>query len=308
MILSASRRTDIPCYYTEWFINRLKAGYVLVRNPMNNAQLSRVQLTPDVVDCIVFWTKDAKNILPHLRTIDEMGYKYYFQFTITPYGRDVEPNLRNKQAIEGTLIELSKSIGKEGIVWRYDPIILNEFYTVDYHKTQFELMCRKLSPYTESVVISFVDNYAKLKTQLIRDITEAEITELAEFIGETAKTYGIIPKACCEGLMLEQYGIEKSSCIDKELIERIIGCNLDIMPDKNQRNGYGCVESIDVGAYNTCLNGCVYCYANNSVETTLKRHDSHDTQSEMLIGTVKDQEKIIHRKVKSNRQGQMKLI
>lgn len=131
MILSASRRTDIPCYYSEWFMNRIRAGYVLTRNPMNHAQLSLISLSPDAVDCIVFWTKDAKKMLPHLNELDRIGYKYYFQFTLTPYNKTIEKNLRDKMEIEDTFIELSKKIGKERVIWRYDPIILNE--TLDNH-------------------------------------------------------------------------------------------------------------------------------------------------------------------------------
>jgi hypothetical protein len=241
MILSASRRTDIPCYYSEWLINRLKAGYALTRNPMNHAQLSLIPLTPDVVDCIVFWTKDAKNILPHLNILDKMGYQYYFQFTLTPYDFRIEQNLRNKAEIEDTFIELSDKIGRKRILWRYDPIVLNESLTTSYHKQQFERLCEKLSPYTESVTISFVDTYAKLKTPLIREITAEEMAELSKFIGITAKAYKLTPKACCEKVDLSKYGIEQASCIDKTVLEKVCGCPLDISHDKNQRCDWCCL-------------------------------------------------------------------
>lgn len=298
MILSASRRTDIPCYYREWLINRLRAGFVLTRNPMNHAQLSRIPLTPDVVDCIVFWTKDAANIIPHLKIIGEMSYKYYFQFTLNPYGRVLEKNLRNKSDIENTFIELSRMIGKERVLWRYDPIILNDMIDVDYHKNQFLRLCDRLAPFTESVTISFVDTYAKLKTSFIREISYDEIAELGAFIGETAKNHGLKVNACCERVDLSVFGIEKASCIDKATLERVCGRVLDIAADRNQREGCGCMESVDIGAYNTCLNGCVYCYANNSNETILRRHDSHDPKAELLIGNVAENEKISERKIK----------
>ncbi|HBR31012.1 MAG TPA: DUF1848 domain-containing protein [Clostridiales bacterium] len=301
MILSASRRTDIPCYYSEWFMNRIRAGYVLTRNPMNHAQLSRIPLSPDVVDCIVFWTKDAANMLSHLDELDERGYKYYFQFTLTPYGRDIERNLCLKSKIEDTFVVLSKRIGRERVVWRYDPIILNITLNIEYHKAQFVRMCDKLSSYTDTVTISFVDMYSKLKTNLIRPITEDEIAELAEFIGKTAKEHGIRAVACCEKYDLTKYGIGQSSCIDRERIEKVCGYLLDVNADKNQRDCCGCAESIDIGAYNTCPNGCVYCYANDRSSTTLRRHESHSPESEMLIGTVANGEKITDRKVKTNR-------
>lgn len=308
MIVSASRRTDIPCYYSKWFINRLKAGFVITRNTRNNAQISRLPLNPELVDCLVFWTKDAKNILSHLKLMDEMGYKYYFQFTLTPYDRTIEQGLRDKLIIEETFIELSRQIGKERVLWRYDPIVLNDSLTIDYHKLQFERLCQKLAPFTKNVTISFVETYRKLKTPFIREIIHEEKAELAGFIGETAKAYGLIPKACCEKTDLTPYGIQKSSCIDKAVLEKVCGCSLDISPDKNQRYGCGCMESIDIGAYNTCPNGCVYCYANDSPVTTLRRYKSHNPNSEILIGSIAEGEKITDRKGKSNKQQQIRLF
>ncbi|HAN21915.1 MAG: hypothetical protein A2Y15_06090 [Clostridiales bacterium GWF2_36_10] len=300
MILSASRRTDIPCFYSDWFINRIKARYVFSRNPMNHAQISRVSISPDVVDCIVFWTKDAENIIDKLPLFDKAGYKYYFQFTLTPYDKTIEKNLRDKNDIENTFIRLSKLIGKERVLWRYDPIILNETLDINFHIKQFKRMCDKLCNYTESVTISFIDMYSKLKTNAVRIITDDEINELSIIIAETAKDYGLIPKACSESIDLSVYGIERASCIDKNLIERICDTKLDITQDINQRKNCGCYESIDIGAYNTCINDCIYCYANNNFETTARRYNSHNPISELLIGTIVEGEKINDRKVFSN--------
>lgn len=308
MILSASRRTDIPCYYSDWFINRLKAGYVITRNPMNNAMISKIPLSTEVIDCIVFWTKDSHNIMDKLPLIDKMGYDYYFQFTLTPYDNLIEKNLRDKQRIEETFIELSKAIGKQRVLWRYDPIILNQTLTIDFHKKQFIRMCEKLSNYTESVTISFVDLYPKLKTELIRDITIAEIDELAHFIGKVSKDYGIIPKACCEKRDLLNFGIQKASCIDIKTVEKICGYSMDIKRDNNQRQGCNCCESIDIGVYNTCLNGCVYCYANYSSAKAEKNNSSHKAEEEILIGNISNGERVKERRVKSNRNGQISLL
>lgn len=284
MILSASRRTDIPCYYSEWFMNRLNAGFVSVRNPFNHAQVSRVSLSPDDIDCIVFWTKDAMNITPYLKEIDAMGYKYYFQFTLTPYGREIESNLRDKCAIEEIFINLAETIGKERVMWRYDPIILNDSLDIDFHKSNFERLCRKLSPHTNKVTISFVDTYAKLKTDKIRKLSDVEIAKLSEFIAGTAGSCGLKVKACCEKNDLTRFGIERASCIDGEVIEKICNKPIDIKQDKNQREGCGCLKSTDIGAYNTCLNGCVYCYANHSPVTARRRYDLHNPKSELLLG------------------------
>ncbi len=308
MILSASRRTDIPCYYSAWLMNRLKAGYALTRNPMNHAQISKIPLTPDVTDCIVFWTKDAANIMPALKTIDNMGYKYYFQFTLTPYDRIIEKNLRDKADIKKTFIELSGILGKERVLWRYDPIILNDFISIDYHKEQFIRLCDDLYKYTGSVTISFADIYSKHHTKFIREITDGEITELSSFIGQTVKEYGLAAKACSEKADLTTYGIGKASCIDKVVIEKICGFTLDLAADKNQRDCCGCYESIDIGAYNTCLNGCVYCYANSGTSSTERRHNLHNPESEILAGSVGEGEKTTDRKIQSHKRNQIKLF
>lgn len=297
MILSASRRTDIPCHYPRWFINRIRAGYALVRNPLNHAQLFKIPLASDIIDCIVFWTKEPEPLLPYLEELDQRGYKYYFQFTLTPYNRSLEPNLRPKVDIENTFVRLSQRIGKERIIWRYDPIILNDDITIQYHQTHFERLCQKLSPYTNRVVISFVDLYKKLKTQGLRPITPAEIAALSAFIASCAKSCGLRPLACCEGQDLTPFGIEKSACIDKALMEEICGSRLNIPKDKNQRQGCGCCQSVDIGAYNSCQTGCIYCYANHPGKP---KTINHDPDSELLMGHVQSGERIIEKSLKSN--------
>lgn len=301
MILSVSRRTDIPCYYSEWFINRIHAGYAMTRNPMNPSQISKLPLSPDVIDCIVFWTKDAQNIMDKLPILDELGYKYYFQFTLTPYDKSIEKSLRNKADIEATFINLSKKIGENRVLWRYDPIILNEHINIKYHKDQFKRMCEKLAPFTESVTISFVDIYSKLKTHLIREITESEIVEISEFIGDQAKQYGLVVKACSEKFDLSPYGITSASCIDREVIEKACGSTLRIKSDKNQRQGCKCLESIDIGVYNTCKNSCIYCYANYSEHSVRNNFNKHHPYGEFLIGELRKDEKVNLKKLTTNK-------
>jgi len=289
-------------------MNRIRAGYVMTRNPMNHSQIFKIPLSPDIVDCIVFWTKDPENMLTHLDELDRLGFQYYFQFTITPYGRDIEPSLRPKEEIIDTFINLSKRLGKVGVVWRYDPIILNDIFDISYHKKQFSRLCDILSGFTKTVTISFVDIYSKIKNNLIRSITEDEIAELSAFIGITAKKHGIHAVACCEKIDLSRYGIEPASCIDKRRIEAICGYNLNISKDKNQRPGCGCYESIDIGAYDTCLNGCIYCYANNSMGKAKRRFEMHNSKSEILVGEVYSGEKVFDKKVKSNKNTQLQLF
>ena len=301
MILSASRRTDIPCYYSEWLMNRLRAGYLFTRNPMNPAQIKRIECSPHAVDCIVFWTKDPQPMMKDLDELERMGYPYYFQFTLTPYDNQIERNLRPKSDIESTFIHLSKRVGKQRVVWRYDPIILNESFRIEDHKVQFLRMCDLLGLYTDTVIISFVDLYAKNKKAPIRAIRQEEMAELSVYISETARAHNLVPAACCEGIDLSVYGIQRSACIDQRRIERIIGCPLNIKKDSNQRRECGCCASIDIGAYNTCLNDCVYCYANSSYEAALKRHDHHNPHSDILIGSVLKHETATDKKCVSNR-------
>ncbi len=318
MILSASRRTDLPCYYSQWLMKRLEEGYALYCNPMNHAQICKVDLSPEKIDCIVFWTKDALPLLDKLERLEEMGYSFYFQFTLTPYGlpcseraqdplsagtfyggedcaaetwgREIEPGLRDKRKIITTFQQLSQRWGRHRVLWRYDPIILNDSFTMEYHKKQFTYLCESLSGYTELCTISFVDLYSKLskqvKEQIIKTITEEQMHQLAAGFAEIAGRYGIELRACCETVDLSKEGIRPASCIDRNIIERILGRPLQVKRDRNQRNACGCIQSVDIGAYNTCRNGCIYCYANHSEASILKNCERHDPASPMLIGNV----------------------
>ncbi len=300
MIISASRRTDIPCYYSRWMRRRLEEGFVLVRNPMRPSQLRRVTLSSDIVDCIVFWTKDAQNILDTLPLLDQMGYRYYFQFTITPYDQQLEPYLRTKPEILDTFTELSRRIGRHRVVWRYDPIICTDQLTADWHKRQFAQMCGRLAPFTEQVVISFVDLYTRLRGSGIRSVLPEEITQLAAFIGQTAGQYGVQASACCEQMDLSGYGITPANCIDAARISRVCDAPVCLKRDNNQRVGCGCVKSVDIGVYNSCGNGCVYCYANRG--TAVRNLAAHDPDSPILNGRVLEGETIVPMDASSNRQ------
>lgn len=287
MILSASRRTDIPAYFSEWFINRIKAGSVCTRNPMNYGQISTIPLSPEEIDCIVFWTKDPSQMLNKLPVLDELGYRYYFQFTLTPYGKELEKNLKSKEEIIHSFCQLSSLLGKDRVLWRYDPILLNDFISLSYHAEWFEYLCEKLCEYTPICTISYVDLYTKLnkilKEDLIREITEEEMNQLSLTVSSIGRKYGVEIQACSETKDLTIYGIKKAACIDKDTIERICGYSLKAKPDKNQRVGCGCLESKDIGVYNTCQNGCIYCYANHSEGSIVKNVQKHNPSSDFLI-------------------------
>lgn len=297
MILSVSRRTDIPAFYGEWFVNRLKDGFVCVRNPFNKNMVSKIVLNKDVIDCFVFWTKDVTNFIKYLPDIDRMGYKYYFQFTITPYDKTIEPNLRNKDEIINNFIMLSKMIGKEKVIWRYDPILLTKDIDVKWHIEKFIDICDKISGYTDCVIISFLDTYKKLDISKFRAPTKNEMVEIGEAFAQIANKYNIKVKTCAESIVFAN-GIEKASCIDKKLIERICGYSLNVKKDKYQRQECLCAESVDIGEYDTCGHFCAYCYANNNAINIKTKIQKHNPSSPLLIGELLPEDKVYQRKIK----------
>lgn len=302
VILSASRRTDIPNYYPEWFFNRLKEGYAYVRNPMNPRQVSKVPVTPDVVDCIVFWTKNPARMLGRL---DELAaYNYYFQFTLTGFGQDVERGVPHKRKKMIPIFkELSRRIGKERVIWRYDPIIITERYSAAYHINAFRQIAEALDGYTQKVVISFVDMYSKIRKNVeklgMEEISSVEKLELASRLSFIARENHMDIGACAEETDFSEAGIGKNSCIDKQLIEKLCGYPLNVPKDRNQRKACGCVESIDIGTYNTCRNGCAYCYANYSEKSVAAAVKNYDAASPLLCGRVMPEDIIKTRAVKS---------
>lgn len=310
MIISASRRTDIPTYYSEWFLNRIKAGYALVRNPMNPHQVSRISLSPDVVDGIVFFTKNPIPMLGKLDALKE--YMYVFQFTLTPYGRDMETHVPSKaEQIIPAFQRLSDLIGPDRVIWRYDPILLNGLYTVDYHIRYFEGIAQKLHSYTRQCTISFVDLYQKTRRNAaglaLREILLEEQNMLAKALSEIAHGYGLQISTCAEDIDLDRYGIAHARCIDGRLFERLLGCPLDAKKDANQRAECGCMESVEVGAYHTCLNGCKYCYANHSPQIALTNAAKHNPQSPLLLGELAPGDRVTERKMRSLKVGQIGL-
>ena len=311
MILSVSRRTDIPNYYFDWFCNRLREGYLYVRNPMNERQVSQIDLSPEVIDCIVFWTKNPRAMMERLSVLEK--YPYYVQFTLTGYGRDIEPGLPDKQTVlPETFRRLSRSIGRKRVIWRYDPILFHPLYTPAWHLNTFESLAKKLEGHTERVVISFVDFYAKIRKSLaalqVRQPSNEELLQFAGQLAAIADKYEIVMESCSEAIDLSAAGIRHGCCIDSRLIEEITGRQITAGKDKNQRKECGCAESVEVGAYNTCKNGCRYCYANFSEKTVRSRVDQYDPHSPLLCGRLHPEDKVTVRKMKSLADSQLSLF
>ena len=310
MILSASRRTDIPNYYSEWLARRFRAGFLCVRNPMNFRQVSRITLNPNVIDCIVFWTKNPAPMLPYL---DEYRrYMYYFQFTLTGYGKDIEPGLPDKRRILiPAFCELADRIERNRVIWRYDPIFLSDHYTLDYHVKAFTRIAEALAGRTRRVVISFLDDYEKTKRNMkginIQGLTKEKMRRLAHSFAVIAGRYGMEIQTCAEKIDLSEYGITHGACIDREYIEHLLGCRLRAGKDHGQRPECRCMESVEIGSYHTCRNGCRYCYANFSDGRVQARIRDFDVDSPILCGKMESEDRITERKMKTLRENQMTL-
>jgi hypothetical protein len=310
MIISASRRTDIPAFYSKWMMNRLHAGYVLVPNPRNPLHFSRIALNPQSVDCIVFWTKSPAPMLSKLKEISAMGYPFYFQFTLTPYGRDLEQNLPLKTNLIQTFQALSRTIGAERVVWRYDPVILTDRMGIEFHLQSFKTLAGMLEGYTHRCIFSFLDLYPKvtrsLRGILVKRIQQQEIMQIAEGFSAVAQKHQMKLFTCCESDDLSRFGIAHAACIDPNIIESILGCPIRVKKDTGQRPGCGCVESIDIGSYDCCRYGCRYCYATSTPSAALKNAARHDPCSPTLLGHLPDSAIVTERKMVSIQERQMK--
>ncbi|GAL58640.1 hypothetical protein EV102420_12_01460 [Pseudescherichia vulneris NBRC 102420] len=294
MIISASRRTDIPAFYSEWFMNRIRAGFLLTRNPFNYNQISRVSLLPEDVDAIVFWTRNPTKLLLHIDELMQLGYRFYFQFTITGYPRALDPKTLNPHKALDVFKRLAEKIGKDKVIWRYDPILFSNLLPFKEHIRLFSKLARELEGHTERVVISFADFYQKTEKNLktVDSLIYSDITQnqdlcmlMAEKLAAIAYQHGLSIFSCAENIELAQKGVQHGKCIDEALINSLFGLQLAGSKDQGQREACGCVKSIDIGVYNTCLHGCKYCYATFNSAQANKNFKEHDPQSPFLIGS-----------------------
>ena len=310
MIISASRRTDIPSCYPEWFVRRLQQGFVYVRSPFDAHRLSKVALTPDVVDCIAFWTKNPLPLMPYLDRLEP--YPYFFLFTLTGYGRNVEPGVPDKADVMiPAFQQLADRIGPDRVIWRYDPIFFTDTYTMAYHVRAFRAIAEALRGCTHTCIISFLDRYRSIEKALEEMGAHVEggrpLREFARQLGQIAADNGIRVRACAEEEDFSDVGIVASSCIDAGMVERLVGERLDVHKDPAQRPLCHCVASIDIGAYSTCTNGCRYCYANRGAQQLRKNLKRFDPASPVLCDTVRPDDEIVVRPMRSLRTGQTAL-
>jgi len=284
MILNTGQRTDIPAFYAEWFANRLREGFVCVRNPYAPHQVSRYRLDPAVVDVIGFCTKNPAPMFPYLDLLEPYG-QYWF-VTITPYGRDIEPRVPEKSRVLEAFRRLSGIVGKNSMGWRYDPILLSERYTEAYHLRAFEKIAVALEGCTDTVVISFVDLYPKVRRNFpeLREVEPERRIALGRAMIEIAAEHGMTVKPCAEGDELAAYGADCGGCMRVSDYERAIGRRLNVPRRKGARAACACYLACDIGAYNSCLHLCRYCYANAEPEKVLAQSRLHDPESPFLIG------------------------
>ena len=292
MILQTGMRTDIPAFYSEWFRNRVKDGFVLVRNPYNPGLLTRYEINPDVVDMITFCTKDPSPMLSELPMLKPYG-QYWF-VTITPYGKDTELNVPDWETVAESFISLSKNVGINSIGWRYDPVFISGKYTADFHLEMFDRIACKLENHTQTCVISFIDIYQKVRKNFpeAEPVSRSERMLLVQKMIKIAGKHGMSLKTCGEGNELEPYGADCSGCMTQAVYEKALGNKLIIPKHKSYRKQCGCFLGNDIGAYNTCMHFCRYCYANYDKKTVIENRRRHDPESPLLVGWPEADEQI----------------
>ena len=286
MIIQTGMRTDIPAFYSKWFFNRINEGVVCVRNPYNPSQVTKYSLSPEVVDLIAFCTKNPMPMLPFLDKLKPYG-QYWF-VTITPYGKEIEPNVPKKEHVIESFKKLSDTVGVDSVGWRYDPIFIDTKHSVEWHIAEFEKMADALSGYTKTCVISFIDIYKKVE----RNFPEARAVQMKDraVIGKTfveiAAKNGMVVKPCAEGNDLAKYGADCSGCMTVHTFETALHNRLEVPKSKkNQRNGEcACLLGVDIGAYDTCGHLCKYCYANANAALVKENMKRHNPESPFLTG------------------------
>lgn len=294
MIINTGGRTDTVQYYTQWLLRRFEEGYVLVRNPLFPNKVNRYELTPDKVDCVVLCSKNYKPILSRLHEITGR-FNTYFHYTITAYGKDIEPGVPDIEESMETLIKLSGLVGKQRIAWRYDPVLLTKEYTIGRHLETFERMAGKLAPHIDHCIFSFVEMYKKLEANMpeLVLLSVQDMDVLARGLGFTAKKYGISIQTCGTNGDFTRYGIKASGCMTLDILGRANGIVFRDRKHKGMRQGCHCIESRDIGAYDTCMNGCKYCYANKTPQKAFDNFKFHDPESPLLLGTVGAEDTIV---------------
>ena len=293
MIINTGSRTDTVQYYSDWLLKRFEEGFVYSRNPLFPNIVTRYELNPNILDCVVFCSKNYEPILDRLTEITDK-FNTYFHYTITAYGRDIEPNVPTIDESIETLIKLSKIVGKQRIAWRYDPILLTKKYTKQVHYNTFDYISKRLSPHIDRCIFSFVDMYKKLETNMpeIIILNNNDKIEIAKNIGSIAKKHNIIIQTCATIEDFKQFGILQSGCMTSEILGNANNITFKKVRHSGNRQGCKCIENRNIGDYDTCPNGCKYCYANNNPEIAQENYKKHNPNDLMILGNLKPTDEI----------------
>ena len=299
MIINSGCRTDIPAFYSKWLMNRIREGFVLVRNPYYPNQVTKYSLSPNVVDCLAFCTKNPEPMIKYLDELDV--YRQYWFVTITPYGKDIEPVVPDKEKVIESFKKLSKHVGVDSIGWRYDPVFINDEFDVEKHIECFSKIAQSLKGYTNNCTISFLDLYEKVKRNApdLRTLTQDEQIRIAKAFAKIGKENNMTIHSCCEKTFLSESGLKCNGCMSQEIVEKSIGCMLEPPKRKNIRQECNCLMGNDIGTYNTCGHLCRYCYANANKKLVIENMKKHNENSPFLIGDVEAGDKITEAKQKS---------
>lgn len=299
VIISASRRTDIPNYYGDWFFKRLEEKYVLVRNPMNFRQIARISLKPGDVDGIVFWSKNPAPMLSRLEELE--GYGFYFQFTLNAYGEELEPGLPPLEQRISTFQALAEKIGPERVWWRYDPVLISRAYPVSFHMEAFQRIAQALQGSTGRVAVSFLDLYKSISKEMdrlgVQPPSTTQQLELAEQMAKTASENGMRITACCEGIDLSSFGFFSDACVDAAFLGSLSGRNIPNKKDRNQRAGCKCAASVDIGVYGSCPNRCRYCYANHGDTRVRRQFAAYREGAPLLCSELSEADQVYDRRL-----------
>ena len=300
MIVNTGGRTDTVQYYSEWLLRRFAEGYVLSRNPLFPNKVSRIELSPDKVDCVVFCSKSYAPILPRLHEITSR-FRTYFYYTITAYGKDIEPGVPSIAESMETLIALSRMAGRMRVAWRFDPVLLAADYPAARILEIFAQMAPVLAPYIDRCIFSFVEVYKKLEVNMpeLIPLSLEDMDMLARGLGEIAGENGILIQTCGTNGDYSRYGIHPSGCMTLEILGRANGVAFRNRKHRGMRHGCHCIESRDIGAYDSCLNGCKYCYANQTPQKARDNFRLHDPDSPLLLGHLHPDDTVIQAVQKS---------
>lgn len=293
MILNVSGRTDVVAFYSDWFMKRYEEGFLDVRNPFNPHLVSRIYM--EDVDLIVFCTKNPTPILDSLVKIDK---PVLFQVTLTPYKKDIEPGVPDKSHVIEAIKKVSNILGNENVYVRYDPIFLNDKYTLKYHIEAFEKICLLLEGYTKVIIVSFLDDYKNVRRNYKflkpRAFTKEDYEKIGKSFSASAKAHGMEVQTCAEKENLQEYGFTVGECVSREIAFKLTGKNYQTWKSRGN-DMCNCAAMVDVGAYNTCRHFCKYCYANYDEKRVLTNERLHDDRSTMLIGKLEENDKIKRR-------------